>query len=56
MTALFIEVQDAISRYSAIHVAIERLIAPSNDFMFQESLRDERLFDDPSFVWTKRYF
>lgn len=55
-TVVLIELQDAINLFWGIHKAISRLITPLNDFMFQESLRDERLFDDASFVWTKQYF
>lgn len=56
LTAVLAEFQDAMKRFEEIHKAIARLVIPSQDFIFSESLRDERLFDDASFVWTKQYF
>ncbi|KAL5391789.1 hypothetical protein DPSP01_001078 [Paraphaeosphaeria sporulosa] len=56
LTAILTEFQDAVKRFEGIQEAIARLVIPSQDFIFKESLRDERLFDDASFVWTKQYF
>jgi hypothetical protein len=56
LTAVLTEFQDAVKRLEDIQIAITRLVTPSQDFIFRESLRDERLFDDASFVWTKQYF
>ncbi|KAL1596468.1 hypothetical protein SLS60_009114 [Paraconiothyrium brasiliense] len=56
LTAVLTEFEDAIKRYNEVHNTIAHLVIPSHDFIFQESLRDERLFDDTSFSWTRRYF
>jgi hypothetical protein len=56
LKAVLVELQDAIKRFEELQKAVARVVTPSQDFLFRESLRDERLFDDASFVWTKRYF
>ncbi|KAF2440099.1 hypothetical protein P171DRAFT_118412 [Karstenula rhodostoma CBS 690.94] len=55
-TAVLSEFQDAKNRFWEVHNAIARLVTPSHGFIFRESLRDERLFDDASFVWTRQCF
>ena len=55
LSTVYIEVYHAIHRLHLIIDRIQRLTIPSKEFMFQQSLRDERLLDNSLFVWTKRY-
>ncbi|KAF2186731.1 hypothetical protein K469DRAFT_738499 [Zopfia rhizophila CBS 207.26] len=54
--ALLTEYKDAIVRYEEIYKKITKLITPPLDFIFNDGLRDERLFEDARFTWTRRYF
>lgn len=54
--ALLTEYRDARKRYGAIYERITRLVTPPNGFLFDGKLRDQRLFEDRDFSWTRRYF
>lgn len=54
--ALLTEYRDARKRYTAIYERITRLVTPPNGFLFDGKLRDQRLFEDRDFSWTRRYF
>ncbi|KAF2006291.1 hypothetical protein P154DRAFT_517925 [Amniculicola lignicola CBS 123094] len=54
--ALLTEYRDARKRYDAIYLAITKLITPPLDFIFDAEMRDQRLFEDKMFTWTRRYF
>ena len=54
--ALLTEYRDARRRYEDIYKRITELITPPLSFIFDADLRDERLFEDRNFTWTRRYF
>lgn len=54
--ALLTEYRDARKRYDEIYKRITRLITPPLGFIFDKELRDQRLFEDAAFTWTRRYF
>ncbi|PVH95440.1 hypothetical protein DM02DRAFT_645322 [Periconia macrospinosa] len=54
--ALLAEFRDARKRYEEIYKHVTQLITPPLRFLFDAELRDQRLFDDESFTWTRRYF
>jgi hypothetical protein len=54
--ALLAEYRDARKRYEEIYKRITHLVTPPLGFIFDETLRDQRLFEDRSFTWIRRYF
>jgi hypothetical protein len=54
--ALLTEYRDARKRYEEIYKRITHLITPPLGFLFNAELRDQRLFEDKTFTWTRRYF
>jgi hypothetical protein len=54
--ALLTQFKDARKRYQEIYRRVSRLVTPPLGFLFDGSLRDERLFEDRDFTWTRRYF
>ncbi|KAF1954952.1 hypothetical protein CC80DRAFT_493338 [Byssothecium circinans] len=54
--ALITEYKDARKRYEEIYKRITSLITPALGFLFDADLRDQRLFEDRKFTWTRRYF
>ncbi|KAL1596366.1 hypothetical protein SLS60_009012 [Paraconiothyrium brasiliense] len=54
--ALLAEYRDARKRYEEIYKRITDLITPALGFLFDAELRDQRLFEDKKFTWTRRYF
>jgi hypothetical protein len=54
--ALLTEYKDARKRYSEIYRRVSKLVTPPLDFLFNNELRDKRLFEDEQFTWTRRYF
>jgi hypothetical protein len=50
------EYRDAQKRFEEIYHRITKLITPGHTFLFNGDLRDERLFEDPDFTYTRRYF
>lgn len=54
--ALLTEYRDARKRYEDIYKRITHLITPPLGFLFDAKLRDQRLFEDKDFTWTRRYF
>jgi hypothetical protein len=54
--ALLTEYKDARKRYDEIYKRITSLITPALGFLFDARLRDQRLFEDKKFTWTRRYF
>ena len=54
--ALLTEYRDARKRYDEIYKRITHLITPPLGFLFNAELRDQRLFEDKTFTWTRRYF
>lgn len=56
LATLLTEYRDAQKRFSEIYERITKLITPGLDFLFDEELRNVRLFEDKDFTWTRRYF
>lgn len=56
LATLLTEYRDAQKRFEEIYHRITKLITPPLDFLFDEELRDKRLFEDKNFTWTRRYF
>ncbi|KAF2677383.1 hypothetical protein K458DRAFT_447032 [Lentithecium fluviatile CBS 122367] len=54
--ALLVEYRDARKRYKEIYKRITLLVTPPLGFIFDAALRDQRLFEDKLFTWTRRYF
>ncbi|PVI02164.1 hypothetical protein DM02DRAFT_312872 [Periconia macrospinosa] len=54
--ALLTEYRDARKRYDEIYKRITALVTPALGFLFDADLRDQRLFEDRKFTWTRRYF
>ncbi|CAI6334548.1 unnamed protein product [Periconia digitata] len=54
--SLLTEYRDARKRYDEIYKRITLLITPALGFLFDSELRDQRLFEDRKFTWTRRYF
>lgn len=53
---LLTEYKDARKRYDVIYKGITDLVTPPLGFLFDSELRDQRLFEDRKFTWTRRYF
>jgi hypothetical protein len=56
MYTLLQEYRDAQKRFEEIYTRITKLITPGLTFLFNGDLRDERLFEDHKFTYTRRYF
>lgn len=54
--ALLTEYKDARKRYDEIYKKVTELITPPLGFLFDAKMRDQRLFEDRDFTWTRRYF
>jgi len=54
--ALLTEYRDARKRFDEIYKRITELVTPPLGFLFSEELRQDRLFEDKDFTWTRRYF
>jgi hypothetical protein len=54
--ALLTEFKDARKRYQEIYRRVTKLVTPPLGFLFDGTLRDQRLFEDRDFTWTRRYF
>ncbi|KAL1884167.1 hypothetical protein VTK73DRAFT_6836 [Phialemonium thermophilum] len=56
LDALAAEYRDAVKRYTRLNELITKLITPPSEFMFNVKLRDNLLFEDQYFTYTRRYF
>lgn len=54
--SLLTEYRDARKRYDEIYKQISNLVTPPLGFLFNEEMRNKRLFEDKDFTWTRRYF
>jgi exonuclease VII small subunit len=50
------EYKDAIKRFKVVHKRIQALAMPPNRSIFDSSLRDELLFENNKFTYSRRYF
>ncbi|KAF2457149.1 hypothetical protein BDY21DRAFT_345077 [Lineolata rhizophorae] len=56
LATLLGEFRDAQKRFDEIYRHITKMITPPLDFIFNDELRDRRLFEDKDFTYTRRYF
>ncbi|KAK0625298.1 hypothetical protein B0T17DRAFT_492557 [Bombardia bombarda] len=56
LDSLAAEYRDAMKRYTQLNELITKLITPPNRFMFDSKLRDNLLFEDKYFTYSRRYF
>jgi hypothetical protein len=56
LDSLVIEYRDAVKRNLALNARIAKLIHPPDRFMFDRGIRDELLFEDQHFTYSRRYF
>ncbi|KAK7534920.1 uncharacterized protein J3D65DRAFT_428727 [Phyllosticta citribraziliensis] len=56
LATLLMEFRDARKRYEEIYRQITKMITPPADTIFDAVLRDERLFEDDKFTYTRGYF
>lgn len=56
MASLKAEFHDARKRFREINERIVRLATPPSDFMFNPRIRDELLFEDDTYTYSRRYF
>lgn len=53
---LLAEYQDASKRFRNINKRIVKLVTPPNDFLFNGKLRDQLLFENNNYTYSRRYF
>ncbi|KIW76671.1 hypothetical protein Z517_09115 [Fonsecaea pedrosoi CBS 271.37] len=56
LTSVLSEYKDASKRFKVIHKAIQELATPPNKSIFDSALRDELLFENNKFTYSRRYF
>lgn len=56
LITILYELRDAQKRFEEIYRQISKLITPPLDFIFNEEMRNRRLFEDKEFTYTRRYF
>ncbi|KAK8233829.1 hypothetical protein HDK77DRAFT_375870, partial [Phyllosticta capitalensis] len=56
LATVLMEFRDARKRYEEIYRQITKMITPPVDTIFDADLRDERLFEDDKFTYTRGYF
>lgn len=56
LTTLLAEFKDAQKRFEEINNRISKLVTPQPLFMFSRALRDQLLFEDDEFTYSRRYF
>ncbi|KIW93125.1 uncharacterized protein Z519_05730 [Cladophialophora bantiana CBS 173.52] len=56
LTAVLSEYKDAIKRFKIVLKEIQELATPPNKSIFDAALRDELLFENNKFTYSRRYF
>ncbi|EXJ54439.1 hypothetical protein A1O7_09778 [Cladophialophora yegresii CBS 114405] len=56
LATLLSEYRDAIKRFKVVHKKIQGLATPPNRSIFDSALRDELLFENNRFTYSRRYF
>ncbi|OCT48370.1 Mg2+ transporter protein CorA-like/Zinc transport protein ZntB [Cladophialophora carrionii] len=56
LATLLSEYRDAIKRFKVVHKKIQGLATPPNSSIFDSALRDELLFENNRFTYSRRYF
>lgn len=56
LVTLEAEFNDARSRMKAVYDAVADLVEPPADFLFDKELRDQMLFEDENFTYSRKYF
>lgn len=56
LSTLLSEYKDAVKRFKVVHKEIQLLATPPNRSIFDSALRDELLFENNRFTYSRRYF
>jgi hypothetical protein len=56
LQALLTAYRDVLKRYDALYRKMATFVAPGPDFLFNEDIRNQRLFEDNNLTMTRRYF
>lgn len=56
LVTLLGEFQDAQTRFEEISKDIARIVTPSQDFMFDLKIRDNLMFEDEMYTYSRKYF
>ncbi|EXJ82421.1 hypothetical protein A1O3_06234 [Capronia epimyces CBS 606.96] len=56
LATLLSEYRDAVKRFKEVHAGIQLLATPPNRSIFDSALRDELLFENDQYTYSRRYF
>ncbi|KIW14746.1 hypothetical protein PV08_07530 [Exophiala spinifera] len=56
LSSLMVEYRDAVKRFREVFSSIQRLATPPNRSIFDRGLRDELLFENDKYTYSRRYF
>ncbi|RVX65848.1 hypothetical protein B0A52_10305 [Exophiala mesophila] len=56
LVTLLAEYRDAVKRFKEVHRQITHLATPPNKSIFDSALRDELLFENDQYTYSRRYF
>ncbi|KAL6241033.1 hypothetical protein RBB50_012128 [Rhinocladiella similis] len=56
LSSLMVEYRDAVKRFREVFSSIQQLATPPNRSIFDRGLRDELLFENDKYTYSRRYF
>jgi hypothetical protein len=56
LVTLLAEYQDASKRFMLMNKRIVKMVTPPSDFLFNKTLRDQLLFENDKYTYSRRYF
>jgi hypothetical protein len=56
LVTLLAEYQDASKRFMLMNKRIVKMVTPPSDFLFNKQLRDQLLFENDKYTYSRRYF
>ena len=56
LVTLLAEYRDASKRFLELNERIVKMVTPPNDFLFNKQLRDQLLFENNQYTYSRRYF
>ncbi|EHY60998.1 hypothetical protein HRR83_000753 [Exophiala dermatitidis] len=56
LATLLAEYRDAVKRFKEVHSSLQLLATPPNKSIFDSALRDELLFENDQYTYSRRYF
>lgn len=56
LAAVLSEYRDAVKRFKEVHKSIQNVATPPNKSIFDSDLRDELLFENDKYTYSRRYF